>query len=66
MNPLIGFVVAFVSAVIAVRWLVGYLNRHGLELFGWYRLVRSPSLAPACLVAHRALLLEPQLSSLAT
>jgi undecaprenyl-diphosphatase len=38
-NPLIGFVVAFVSAVIAVRWLVGYLNKHGLALFGWYRLV---------------------------
>ena len=37
-NPLIGFVVAFVSAVIAVRWLVGYLNKHGLALFGWYRL----------------------------
>ncbi|MET1001948.1 MAG: undecaprenyl-diphosphate phosphatase [Acidimicrobiia bacterium] len=37
-NPLIGFVVAFASAVLAVRWLVGYLDRHGLELFGWYRI----------------------------
>jgi undecaprenyl-diphosphatase len=37
-NPLIGFVVAFASAVLAVRWLVGYLDRNGLELFGWYRI----------------------------
>ena len=37
-DPLIGFAVAFFSAVVAVRWLVGYLDRHGLELFGWYRI----------------------------
>jgi undecaprenyl-diphosphatase len=38
-NPLIGFVFAFVSAVIAIRWMVLYLRRHSLQIFGWYRLV---------------------------
>jgi undecaprenyl-diphosphatase len=37
-DPLIGFVVAFVAALVAVRWLVAYLGRHDLELFGWYRI----------------------------
>jgi undecaprenyl-diphosphatase len=37
--PVLGFVVAFVAALIAVKWMVSYLQRHGLELFGWYRLV---------------------------
>jgi undecaprenyl-diphosphatase len=32
-----GFVVAFISAVLSVKWMVSYLNRHGLSLFGYYR-----------------------------
>lgn len=39
LNPLIGFLFAFVSAVIAIRWMVGYLRRHSLQIFGWYRLI---------------------------
>jgi undecaprenyl-diphosphatase len=37
-HPLVGFVVAFAAAVVAIRWMVTYLGRHGLEIFGWYRL----------------------------
>jgi undecaprenyl-diphosphatase len=37
-TPLIGMVVAFVSAAVAVKWLVSYLNKHDLSMFGIYRL----------------------------
>jgi undecaprenyl-diphosphatase len=37
-TPLLGALVAFVTAVAAVRWLVGYLRTRPLSHFGWYRL----------------------------
>ena len=41
---LIGIAVAAVSAFIAVKWLVGFLNRHGLTGFGIYRIVIGAAL----------------------
>jgi len=33
----VGVVFAFIAAVLSVKWMVGYLNRHGLAIFGYYR-----------------------------
>lgn len=40
-NPLIGLAFAFVSAVIAIKWMIGYLQSHSLAVFGWYRIVAA-------------------------
>jgi undecaprenyl-diphosphatase len=34
---LAGFGMAWVSAAVAVKWMVAYLNRHGLAVFAWWR-----------------------------
>jgi undecaprenyl-diphosphatase len=38
LTPAVGFVFAFLAAVVAIRWMVSYLQRHGLSIFGWYRI----------------------------
>jgi undecaprenyl-diphosphatase len=33
----VGVLFAFLAAVLSVKWMVAYLNRHGLAIFGYYR-----------------------------
>jgi undecaprenyl-diphosphatase len=35
----VGFGLAFVTGVIVVKWLLGYIGRHGYALFGWWRII---------------------------
>jgi undecaprenyl-diphosphatase len=44
-HVLLGCAVAAISAAIAVRFLVGYLTRHGLAAFAVYRLITAVALA---------------------
>lgn len=37
-TPLLGTLVAFVTALLAVKWFVAYLRTRPLAIFGWYRI----------------------------
>lgn len=34
----IGFVTAFLTALLVVRWAIGFISRHGFGVFAWYRI----------------------------
>lgn len=36
---ILGNVVAFVVAIIAIKAFIGFLNKRGFKLFGWYRII---------------------------
>ncbi|MBL7942898.1 MAG: undecaprenyl-diphosphate phosphatase [Flavobacteriales bacterium] len=36
---LVGNIVAFVVALLAIRFFIQFLTRHGFRLFGWYRII---------------------------
>lgn len=38
LNLALGFLAGLVSAILAVKWMVTYLQRHGMEVFGYYRI----------------------------
>ncbi len=39
--PAAGLVVAFVTAMLAIRWMVAWLETRSLRIFGWWRLVAA-------------------------
>ncbi|HMZ89793.1 MAG TPA: undecaprenyl-diphosphate phosphatase, partial [Chitinophagales bacterium] len=36
---IIGNVIAFIIAILAMRSFVGYLTKHGFKIFGYYRII---------------------------
>ena len=36
---IVGCVVAFVVAMLAMKWFVGFITKYGFKAFGWYRII---------------------------
>lgn len=36
---LIGMAVAFISSIVVIKFLLGYIRKHDFKIFGWYRIV---------------------------
>ena len=36
---IVGNIVAFVVALLAIKFFITYLQKHGFKLFGWYRIL---------------------------
>jgi undecaprenyl-diphosphatase len=45
MTPAIGMVVAALTAFLAVRWMISYLKRRSMAVFGWYRIALGAAAA---------------------
>lgn len=52
-HVVVGFIAAFVTALVVVRWLLGYVSRHGYALFGWWRIVLGSAIL-VVLLAQRS------------
>jgi len=48
-----GNVVAFIIALLAIKSFIGYLNRNGFKLFGWYRIIVGAIIIILILSGHQ-------------
>ncbi len=39
-----GNIIAFVVAILAIKFFIGFLQKHGFVLFGWYRIIAGAAL----------------------
>lgn len=42
---IVGFIVAFFSALVSVKWLLAFVRKHGFTVFGYYRIILAIVLA---------------------
>jgi len=47
----VGAVIAFIAAIFSIKWLISYLQKNSLKVFGWYRILIGIILLFIALVA---------------
>lgn len=52
-TPLFGVLVAGIAAFASVRWMIGWLDKRGLEVFGWYRIAAGLTVIVLILTTSR-------------
>lgn len=48
----VGNVVAFIVAMLAIKFFIGFLQKHGFRLFGWYRVIGGTILLALVLTGY--------------
>ena len=48
----VGNIVAFIVAMLAIKFFIGFLQKHGFRLFGWYRIIAGVVLLALIFTGH--------------
>ena len=52
MTLVIGNVVAFIVALLAIKFFIGYVTKYGFKAFGWYRIIVGGAILAMVLTGH--------------
>lgn len=53
-----GCAIAFVVALLAMKWFVGFLTKYGFKAFGWYRIIVGAVLLALILSGHSLVMVD--------
>jgi undecaprenyl-diphosphatase len=54
----LGCVVSFVVALLAMKWFVGFLTKYGFKVFGYYRIIVGSIIIILLLSGHSLVMVD--------
>lgn len=54
----VGCVIAFLVASLAMKWFVGFLTKYGFKAFGWYRIIVGGLILALLLTGHNLVMVD--------